>query len=145
MPPRGRSIADFGAVAEHGNGWRARLQLDGKKSDGPQRATRAEAQEDLHGARQRNSRLEMKLYLLSLGKQAGEHVASEASGVAKSAEARGDADEAHASDEIAPNKPPATSSDARHCSIVAVQQFHQIAWVPCVPEIRPARVRYSQC
>jgi len=103
MPPRGRSIADFGAVAEHGNGWRARLQLDGKKSDGPQRATRAEAQEDLHGARQRNSRLEMKLYLLSLGKQAGEHVASEASGVAKSAEARGDADEAHASDEIAPN------------------------------------------
>jgi hypothetical protein len=105
MPPRRKSIADLGAISAHGNGWRARLQLDGKKLDGPQRSTRAEAQEDLDRARQCNSRSEMAKYILSLGKRAHDSI-SEASCAAEAAETEGggDADEeARAMDEIVPN------------------------------------------
>ena len=115
MPPRAKSIADFGAVAAHGNGWRARLQLDRKKVDGPQRSERAEAQEDLDRARQCNSRSDMKKYLESLWRRAREDLASEASGAARSAESPGDIDEAPASDESAPNleQPAATPNIVR--------------------------------
>ena len=49
MAPPHKSVAELGTV-----------KLDGQYSDGPQRATWAEAQRDLDGARQCQTRAEMK-------------------------------------------------------------------------------------
>ena len=65
MAPPHKSVAELGTVAEHGNGWRARVKLDGQYRDGPQRATCAEAQADLDAARQCTSREEMSKFLTS--------------------------------------------------------------------------------
>jgi hypothetical protein len=64
-----KQIADFGAPAANGNGWRARIQIDGRKVDGPQRATRVEAEVDLDRARQCASRDEMSKFLISLAQE----------------------------------------------------------------------------
>ena len=65
MAPQ-KPISKFGAVAAHGNGWRTRIQIGDRKVDGPQRATRAEAQVDLDAARQCESRDAMSKFLTSL-------------------------------------------------------------------------------
>ena len=61
-----KPISKFGAVAANGNGWRTRIQIGDRKVDGPQRATRAEAQVDLDAARQCESRDAMSKFLTSL-------------------------------------------------------------------------------
>ena len=66
MAPPHKPITDLGSVAANGNGWRARVQLDGINSDGPQRATQSEAQADLDRARQCKSRADMANCLVSL-------------------------------------------------------------------------------
>ena len=63
MAPPCKSTEQLGSVAAHGNGYRARVKVDGKRCDGPQRATRAEAQADLDRARMCKSRAEMKIHL----------------------------------------------------------------------------------
>ena len=63
MAPPCKSTEQLGSVASHGNGYRARVKVDGKRCDGPQRATRAEAQADLDRARKCKSRAEMKIHL----------------------------------------------------------------------------------
>ena len=65
MAPPHKSVAELGTVSEHGNGWRARVMLDGQYRCGPQRATCAEAQADLDAARQCTSREEMSKFLTS--------------------------------------------------------------------------------
>ena len=56
MAPKERPISELGSVVTHGNGWRARVLIDGKQIIGPQRATKKEAGADLALARQRASR-----------------------------------------------------------------------------------------
>ncbi len=69
MAPKSKAISQLGGPAENGNGWRARVNIDGINADGPQRGTRAEAQDDLDRARQCASRNEMQKYLALLAKQ----------------------------------------------------------------------------
>ena len=56
MAPKERPISELGSVLTHGNGWRARVQIDGKQIVGPKRATKKEAEADLALARQSTSR-----------------------------------------------------------------------------------------
>ena len=56
-------MSKFGTVVPHGNGWRARIEVDGTKINGPQRQTRPQAQADLDRARQCPSRTDMEKYL----------------------------------------------------------------------------------
>ena len=69
MAPKSKSITELGTVARNGNGWRARVQVDRRNLDGPQRATQVEAQVDLDRARQSLSRGEMLTFLSSLAQQ----------------------------------------------------------------------------
>ena len=57
------SMSKFGTVVPNGNGWRARIEVDGTKINGPQRQTRPQAQADLDRARQCPSRTDMEKYL----------------------------------------------------------------------------------
>ena len=63
MPLPRRSLSDLGAISTHGNGWRARVNIDGTRSSGPLRASEAEARADLERARQSATREEMSKYL----------------------------------------------------------------------------------
>ena len=72
MAPKGRKLTEAGSVAPNGNGARARLQVAGRKVDGPQRGTRVEAQADLDRARQCASREEMATFLEQLRAGAGD-------------------------------------------------------------------------
>ena len=63
MPPPRKSTEELGSVAAHGNGYRARVCIGGKECRGPQRATRMEADADLHRARECKSRAEMQMHL----------------------------------------------------------------------------------
>ncbi len=66
MPPKEKAVSESGSVALNGNGALARLQVAGRKVNGPQRGTRAEAQADLDQARQCASREEMATLLEQL-------------------------------------------------------------------------------
>ena len=68
-----KQMSDFGAPVANGNGWRARIQIDGRKVDGPQRATRVEAQVDLDRAPQCASRNEMSKFLIKLAQDVRKH------------------------------------------------------------------------
>jgi hypothetical protein len=71
MPPHEIAVSNCGSVASHGNGARARLQVAGRKVNGPQRGSRAEAEADLDRARQCASREEMATFLEQLRAGAG--------------------------------------------------------------------------
>ena len=66
MAPRQKAISDLGCVALHGNRWRARIHLNSRNAEGPLRATQAEAQVDLDGARQLTTRAEIPEFMASL-------------------------------------------------------------------------------
>ena len=63
MAAKSKAITELGTVARNGNGWRARVKVDRRNTDGPQRATHVEAQVDLDRARQKASRGEMLTFL----------------------------------------------------------------------------------
>jgi len=64
--PQRKAVSESGSVALNGNAALARLQVAGRKVNGPQRGTRAEAQADLDQARQCASREEMATLLEQL-------------------------------------------------------------------------------
>ena len=66
MPPTEKAVSESGSVVLHGNGALARLLIAGRKVNGPQRGTRAEAQADLDQGRQCASREEMASLLEQL-------------------------------------------------------------------------------
>ena len=69
MAPTLKAVANLGSVCENGCGWRARVKMQGRYTDGPQRATHAEAQADLDKARECSSRTNMKVFLASFAKR----------------------------------------------------------------------------
>ena len=60
MAPKERPISELGAPEKHRNGWRVRVKISGRKTNGPQRETKSEAEADLDRARQSASRNEME-------------------------------------------------------------------------------------
>ena len=68
MAPKQKAISKLGAVVKHGNGWRVRVEISGRKMTGPLRETESEAQADLDRARQCTSRNEMAQCLEELVK-----------------------------------------------------------------------------
>ena len=60
MAPKQTPISKLGAVVKHGNGWRVRIQISGRKINGPLREAESDAQADLERARQCASRNEME-------------------------------------------------------------------------------------
>ena len=70
MPLPRRPLFDLGAISHHGNGWRARVHIEGTRSSGPLRASEAEARADLERARQSATREEMSKYLEDCGRTA---------------------------------------------------------------------------
>ena len=57
MPPKITSLSLLGRVHEHGDGWRADMQLSStERARGPVRVSKAEAEADLHAMRASGSR-----------------------------------------------------------------------------------------
>ena len=66
MAPKQKAIAELGALARHGNGWRVKVKVGQQQRNGPTHPTRAAAQADLDAAQQCTSRNEMLTFLTTL-------------------------------------------------------------------------------
>ena len=116
MAPKERPVSRMGSVADNGNGARARVEIAGRKIDGPQRATRAEARADLEQARQCATRERMVRDLKQLRQNSANVVISQPDVDVATSEPSRKCLHANGAPNTVVSPPAAVSSDAARAS-----------------------------